>query len=189
MTITSSSVLAQDLQYIDGHFVVEFLPDRLLTVAALEGGKTVTVLGLRSGVPQLTIDTSIEVYGLRPVVNSIVVIGDEKAITWNLSGGNSLPDARINDEGSPRGERFRDLDRDYTFVSAASISLDLQYLVLARFNTQANFLDVYRTSTGQTMGGEMRCGLDKEDTTSGAPLTTKRRCSQLHRIPWTIPGL
>ena len=51
---TTSRVSAQALEHVRGDFVVEFLPDRLLAVAARKEGKTMTVLDLKSGVPQLT---------------------------------------------------------------------------------------------------------------------------------------
>ena len=149
-TTITSSPLTQTVQPFDENFVLEFLPDRSLAIVARKEDDTVTVLDLRSGVPQLTIDTSIEVYGLRAVNNTIVVIGGEKAITWNLPGGNSHPTARMTIEDSTRTINFRDADHS-TRAIAASISIDFQYIALSWHDDKENFLDVYCTSTGRNL--------------------------------------
>ena len=90
---TTSNVLVQIVQHTGQEFVLEFLPDRPLAVATRKKDKVVTVLDLKSGVPQLTIDAPMDVYGVGPIKNTFVVLGYEKAIIWNLPGGNLLPGA------------------------------------------------------------------------------------------------
>jgi len=116
----------------------------------------VTVLDLNSGVPQLTIDTSIKVYDLRVVGDIIVAIGYEKAIIWNLPGGNSPPDTRMNVEDSARTIYFGATSDDP--ACAASISLDFRYVVLLKYDSiflLSHFLDVYCTSTRQNLQVEV----------------------------------
>lgn len=115
-------------------------------------GKTVTVLDLKYGTPQLTIDTSIEVYGLRSIENTVVVIGDEKAIAWDLPEWNYLPGVRIGVRNSTRSIKFRNVDDSLVFT--ASISLDFQHIALARYDGGLGFLDVYSTSTGRNFCAE-----------------------------------
>ena len=137
-----------------GNFLLGFLPDRPLAVVARKEGKTVTVLNLDSGVPQLIIDTPIEVYGLRPIENAIAVVGGEKAITWNLPVEHSPPGARVNVEGSAQTINFRNMGDSTVF--AASISPDLRYVAIAGYCEEEEFLAVYSTSTGWNISGDGR---------------------------------
>ena len=148
----ASSILAQTAQRTHEDFILEFLPDRSLAVVTRKKDKTVTVLDLKSGVPQLTIDTPIEVYGLRLIENTIVVIGDEKAVTLDLLGGDFLPDARVNVKDSTRTITFGNTND--SAVIAASISLDFQYIALGRYDGEEVFLDVYCTRTARNIRGE-----------------------------------
>jgi len=81
-------------------FVLEFSPDGMLAVFAMLRDGTVTVLDLKSGVLQLTIDASMEVHGLGAIGNAITVIGFEKAVTWNLPTGDCVTDAKMTLEDS-----------------------------------------------------------------------------------------
>ena len=146
---TTSSVLAQAPQHTSEDFVLEFLRDRSLAVTARKKDKTLAVLDLKSGAHQLNIDASMEIYGLRPIGNHIVVIGPEKAITWNLPGGKFLPDTRVGLEDSHQTISFRRGDDNPVF--AASISLDLRYIALARHVPGKYLLDVYCTWTGRSL--------------------------------------
>ena len=148
-TTTASGDLAQAIHHAGEDFILEFFPDRPLAVVARMGDSVVTVLDLKSGFPRLTIDTSIKVYGLRAIENTIAVIGNEKAITWNLSGGNFHPGVRMNVEDSTQTINFRTADG--TSVTAASISLDLRYIALIRYTGEGLFLDVYCAPTWQNL--------------------------------------
>ena len=108
-------------------FVLDFLPDGPLAVVARQRDKTVTVLDLKSGVPWLSIDTPMEVCGVRLIGNTVAVIGDGEVITWNLSGRNR---ARMTVEDSVQAINF--VVREPGNVVAASISLDLRYVALLR---------------------------------------------------------
>jgi len=67
-----------------GHFVLGFSPDESLTVAARLMDGTATVLDLSSGIPRLTIDAGMGIYGLRVGGGTVVAVGHGKIITWNL---------------------------------------------------------------------------------------------------------
>ena len=149
----TSGILVQALQRTNRGFLLEFLPDRPLAVTTRKEDKTVTVFDLESGVPRLTIDTSIEVYGLRSIGNTIIVIGDEKVITWNLPEGNFFPCAGMNVKDSTRTINFRNKDI-MDFSAAASVSLDLRYIAIVGGDENGNFLDVYCVSTGQNIRRE-----------------------------------
>lgn len=145
VTTATSSALSQVPQGFPQDFILEFLPDRLLSVTTQKGDKTVMVLDLKSGLLWLTIDTSIEVYGLRLIGNTIVVIGDKKAITWNLLGGDFPSNTRMTIEDSTGTINFNNMSMSSAI--AASISLDLQYIAHAEICGGETFLNVYCTSS------------------------------------------
>ena len=134
-------------------FLLEFHPDRPLAALARKEGETVIVLDLKSGAPGLTIDTSIKVHGLRPTGNPIVVADDEKAVTWDLPGGNSLPGVRVNVEDSTRTIKFHDPSTGT--VAAVSISPDSKYIAFAYVKGVEGYLDVYCTSTSRKLRGKV----------------------------------
>ena len=149
-TTPTSNILSRTPQ--GNNHLMGFLSDRPFAITARKEEKTVTVIDLRSGVPQLTINTSIEVHGLESNGNTIVVIGEGEAITWTLPEGNFLPGARMDIEDSTRTINFGNLVNSTIF--AASISLDFRYIALARHEPMPHpgyILDVYCTSTGQNL--------------------------------------
>jgi len=136
-------------------FVLGFSPDGTLAVFARQFDETVTVLNLKSGIPQLTIDASVGVCGLGVIGNTVVVIGEWEAITWNLSAGDCVPDARVGLEDSSRTINYCDYDRsEYTYgASASSDSRHIAFTVksdtLGDMDEFDNFLHVYSISTGE----------------------------------------
>jgi len=95
----SSGSLARTSQGA-GKFVLDFSPDGVLAVVAMQKDDLVRVISLKSGAPQLTIDVGMEVYGLRVIRDSIVIIGDCKAVAWNLPTGNCIPGSRAGPKDS-----------------------------------------------------------------------------------------
>jgi WD40 repeat protein len=73
-TTSPSSVLAQAPTSPED-FILDFSPDGTLAVIAMNNDNTVTILNLKSGIPQLTISTDIWVRGLRVIGSTVVVIG------------------------------------------------------------------------------------------------------------------
>ena len=135
-----------------GDFVLDYLPDRKLAVVARQGGWRAVVIDLESGLPQLTIETSMRVYGLRVIEDTVVVIGREKITTWNLPGG-FLPDVRMDVESSAQIINFvTGSDDAWNALTFASISPDLRYVALiTQGSTESQELHVYSTSTGQRL--------------------------------------
>ena len=143
---TTPNDTIQDPQRIE-NFVLEFLPDRLLAAVARQKDDAVTILDLKSGLPRLTINAGMEVYGLTAIGNTVVVLGDEKAITWDLPGEIFLPKDWMNVEDSVRTMSFSDVRNGY--VSAATISSDFGYIaVIAESYPGSGRLYVYSTTTG-----------------------------------------
>lgn len=59
----------------------------MLAAITWRGDETFTVLDLKSGIPQLTIDTGMGIYGLGIVGNTVVIVSEENIITWNIPTG------------------------------------------------------------------------------------------------------
>ena len=145
-TTPSSGHLVQPPKSTSNRFILEFSPDRSFAVTAQEWEQVVTVLDLKSGVPRLTINTSIDVYGFRPIGNTIVVVGDKKAITWNHPGEDSHADTRMSIKDSTQTINF---GSEYDSTISASISPDNRYIALIRYKPASFHLEVYCTFTGQ----------------------------------------
>jgi len=124
---------------------VEFTPDGMLAVVAKQREETVTVLNLKSGVPQLTIDARMEVHGLRVIGNTVVVICDKKVITWNLPAGDCVSGARVGLEDSRREVDLYNLRK--TLINGASISPDSRHIVISDLEK----LFIYSASTGKLL--------------------------------------
>ena len=141
-TTPPSSISTQTHQQ---DFVLAFSPHRELAVVAAQHGSTATVLDLKSGVLQLIINTSVGVWGLGVVRDTVFVIGDRKVITWNLTAGGRVPGAEVDIEDSSRTIDIR-LSWD-TRVTGASISPDSRHIAIIGvcYGTE---LFVYDTSTG-----------------------------------------
>lgn len=85
-TVTTSIVTARPLPLLNPRrsqslqraedFLLDSLPNTSFVIVARKGNKTAVVLDLESGVPQLTIDASMKIYGLRSIENTIVAIGE-----------------------------------------------------------------------------------------------------------------
>ena len=159
-TTPPSSVLTQAPQNAED-FIVEFSPDGIFAVVAKRKDSTVTVLDLESGVPQLTIDAGMEVCGLGMLWNTIVVMGDWKAVTWDLPAEDCVPGTCVGLEGSSRTIELSDSphgspisasssydSRDSIDISTrASISPDFHHIALS----DVRHLSIYSTSTGKLL--------------------------------------
>ena len=134
------------------NFILDFSSDGTLAIVAKQLESTVTVLSLRSGVPQLTIDANMVVYGLGVIGNTVVIIGNKKVITWDLPAGDCVPGARVGLEDSSRTINFDDpLD---VAIYGASISPDSRHIAL----TDMAYLYIYSASTRELLWKEPSSG-------------------------------
>ena len=123
------------------YFILGFSPDGRLAVVAMWEGNTVTVLSLKSGALQLTIDAGMKVYGLGVIGNAVVVIGCRKVAAWNLL--DRVPGAWVDPKDSSWTTEY-----DNSQCEHASISPDSRHIVL----TTGSSLNVYSVSTGKHLG-------------------------------------
>jgi WD40 repeat protein len=151
-----SSTPTQGPQYTP---LLVFSPDGTLAVIGMQRDTVVTVLDLKSGVPQLTIDTNMKVYGLGVVGNTVIVIGEQKVIAWDLPVGGCVPNARVDLEGSSwavnlGGPNYVSNESE-DFVISASISPDSCYIAII----SGLYLQIYSASTGEYLGHRVIGGL------------------------------
>ena len=113
--------------------------------------ETATVVDLKSGLPQLTLDAPMKVYGLRVVDNADAVIGDGVIITWNLPKGDYLPHARVGIENSTQTTSFSGGGKSQAITT--SISLDFRYVAILGTGMESQFpmLHAYSLSTGRNV--------------------------------------
>ncbi|KAF9643638.1 hypothetical protein BDM02DRAFT_3123132 [Thelephora ganbajun] len=71
-------------------FILEFSPNEMLAAVTRFKDKTITVLDLESGNPLSTVDTGTEIYGQRVTGSTVIAVGHEKIVTWNLPTGNRV---------------------------------------------------------------------------------------------------
>jgi len=97
-----SAVPAQTSPSSGSDFISGFSSDEALAAVVREGDKTITVVDLKSGVPRLTIDAGMEVYGLGVTGSNVVAIGEGEIVTWDLPAGDHVLDLRANITDSVR---------------------------------------------------------------------------------------
>ena len=126
-------------------FILEFSPGGTLAVFARQRGNVVTVFNLKFGVPQLTIDASMKVYGLGVIGDSLVVMGNRNIVIRDLPAGDCTPSARVClEDGSSTVQLRNPLDDD---VIGVSISPDFRHIALS----YPGFLRIHSGSTGELL--------------------------------------
>ena len=148
LTASPLGVLPQPL-VCDRCFILRFSQDRPLAVAARLGDNIVTVIDLMSGVQWLDIDAGMPVYGLGVAKSTLIVVGNQKIITWNIPPGAHVLGTRLNIDDSSQTTSFCCPGFGGSLYKTALISSDLSYVII-------NFsggLRIYNLSTGKLLGG------------------------------------
>jgi len=139
----TTSPLTQAPQHT-GNFLLDFSPDGMVAVVAMQKENTAIVLDLKSGVLQLTIDAGMEVLGLSVVGNKVFVLGKQKAVAWNLPTSDCVSNAQVTLKDSSQEMDFS--IGEYQYIRSASISPNSHYVayITAHFS-----LAIYSVSTGK----------------------------------------
>ena len=158
-TPSLSVVPTQPSQEHKRFFIVEFSPDETLAAVTRMQGKKVTVLDLKSGIPQLTIDTGMMVYGVGVGESTIVVVGDHEIVTWNLPTGDHILNLTANLNDSIKTIKFS-LDPSPHFTRAiprwlnTSVSPDLHQIAITESvigSVDTRFMKLIDVTTGQDL--------------------------------------
>ncbi|KAF9646559.1 hypothetical protein BDM02DRAFT_3188763 [Thelephora ganbajun] len=132
-------------------FILEFSSDETLAAVTRFGGKIVTVLDLKSGDPLSVIDTGMKVYGQRAAGSTVVAVGREKVVTWDLPAREHVlnPKASVNDS-----IRTTTISCPGTYdLQFVSISPDLHSIATVGGSRPSSYsLHLHDTPTGQCLG-------------------------------------
>ena len=131
-------------------FILGFSPGRSLAATARLEDNTATVIDLKSGNPQLIIDTGMEICGLGVTENAVIVVGGGKTVAWDLPTGDCGSDARANIHDSVRTVVFDCPVPPPKRLRSASISPDFDYVIT---QGSGRDLDLYEMSTGKHLTG------------------------------------
>ena len=138
------SVSAHDVHM--NNFTLASSPDERLVAFAWQGGNMVTIFNPLTGDLQLAIDTDMGVVCLGMTGSTLIVVGGKKIVTWDLPGGDCVPNASINDN-----VRTTILHCNRGTPVYGSISPDFSRIaVLSRPFSQTH-LEIYDMSTGRCL--------------------------------------
>ena len=138
------SVSAGDIH--ENNFTLAFSPDESFAAFARWGGKVVTIFNPPTGDIQLTLDTDMGVVCLGMTGSVLVVVGEEKIVTWDLPGSDCAFNSSINDN-----VRTTLLHRNRGTPRHGSISPDSSRIAVLDQSQQFRRLQIYDTSTGRCL--------------------------------------
>ena len=145
---TSSPTISTQASQSAEASLLELSPDGSLVAVTQQLGNTVTVLDLRSGNPQLVIDTGTRICGMRITESRIIVVGDGKIIAWELPARDNVHKAYWNIDNSVWTTAFE--------LSAligqlhASISPDLKHIAIVNITPfDSEDLSIFCMDTGR----------------------------------------
>ena len=184
-TKNSPTISTQALQYTQDH-CLEFSPDGSVVAIAHMFGNTVTVLDLKSGNPQLVIDTGIMICGVGVTESKIIVIGNGKIITWELPAGDCVLNAWGCIDNCVQTTAFECPESAWGLH--ASVSPNLNYIA---FGDSYENLFIYDMHTGEKLAAIKSDGSLVGFTSGGNKVWHAELCEDLHinivRVnEWTV---
>ena len=126
-------------------FILGFSPDQTLAMVTRKHGNTITILDLKSGEPQLTIDTGMDIIGMGTSGSTVVAVGEGKVVAWDLSTGDCPTNARVGANDSIWTTLFDPPKSSFFFLTCTSISSDLSRIAIVTGTT----ITLYDVSTGK----------------------------------------
>ena len=135
----------------ENNFTLAFSPDESFVAFARRRGNLVRIFNPFTGDLQSTVDTNMSVVCLGMTGSALIVVGEEKVVSWDLPGGDCTFNANIND--SVRTTTLH-RDQDTPYINdggpvCGSISPDFSRIaVLFSLYYQAH-LHIYDLSTGR----------------------------------------
>ena len=154
------------LSWFPRQFLLGFSPDGSFAATARLEDNLATVLDLKSGAPQLTIDAGTNIYSLRIAESTIAVVGDREILTWNLPvGGHVLgPWVDTNDSvrtiafarsTSPTVSQTDHTPPTLSQIYSASISPDFEHIIVIAGDSAVSMVHfiIFDTATGKYLAG------------------------------------
>ena len=124
-------------------FTLGFSPQNEWAAFAQHRGKTVTVLHLQSGNPQLAIHTDMDVQHLGLTESTIVIVGKNKVETYSLPARNSTSNNRMDIGGVVQAIALGGVSE------VLSISSNLNYIACQAKELNDYVLEIYEMSMGK----------------------------------------
>ena len=135
-----------------GDLILGFSPNEHLAAFARQGGNTVTIIDLQSGEPKWKTDTGVEICCLKMAGDTVIVVGLDSIVTWNLPSGDRTFHASVNDIVRTTILDPSSLSHNLSVPRYMSIGPDLSYIVVTRNSgmdeAYACRLEVYDVFTG-----------------------------------------
>ena len=132
-------------------FILEVSPDKSLAAVTQGAKRMVMVLDLTSGDPLLMVDTGMEILGFQTTGSTLVVVDQEKVVSWTLPPRDHAPCVKRNIDDSIR-TTVLDRPQGLSEYYYTSISPDLNFIIATeRLSDQSARLAIYDTSTGRRL--------------------------------------
>ena len=135
------SVSARDV--VKNDFTLVFSPDERFGAFARRGGNMVTIFNTLTGDSRLAVNTDMGVMCLGTTGSVLIVVGEEKIVTWDLPGGDCAFSASINDS-----VRTTTLHRNQDTPSYCSISPDFSRIAVLSSSNYGSYLEICDVTTG-----------------------------------------
>ena len=143
------SILAGDVH--KNKFTLAFSPDERFAAFARQRGNMVTVFNSLTGDSRLAVNTDMGVVCLGMAGSALIVVGEEKIVTWDLPGGDCASNASINDS-----VRTTTLHRNRDTHITGSISPDFSRIAVLDTSSYHTDLHIYDMSTGRCLNSAPR---------------------------------
>ena len=130
-------------------FTLGFSADEKFVAFGQRKENTVTIIDLQSGEPRWITNVGVEIDCLGVAGSTVVLVGEEKIVSWNLPGGDSASNASINDSIRTTVLRHSSKFHSSGTPTYTSIPPDLSRIMVARvLPIFGSSLEVYDVSTG-----------------------------------------
>ena len=130
----------------ENNFTLAFSPNERFAAFARQGGNVVTIFNPLTGDLQLAIDTDASIVCLGMTGSTLIVVGEENIVTWDLPGGDCAFDTSINDS-----VRTTALHRNQRTPMRGSISPDFSRIAVLSWRNHPSHLEIYDISTGRCL--------------------------------------
>ena len=140
------SVLTGDSR--PSHFTLGFSPDENFAAFARQRENTVTVIDLKSGEPKWNINVGLEIGCVGMAGGTVIVVGEDSIVTWNLPGGDRTFNASTSNIVRTTILDLSSPSRNLGIPCYMSISPDVSRVVVTRIGESDYSLEVDDVSTG-----------------------------------------
>ena len=130
-------------------FTLGFSPDEKFAAFGRQLENTFTIIDLQSGEPRWIANVGVKIDCLGMAGSTVVLVGEEKIVTWNLPGGYSAFNASIDDSVRTTVLHHSSKHPDWDIPIYTSLSPDFSRIMVVRILSEESYsLEVHNVSTG-----------------------------------------